>query len=109
MAQHKFKGIGTEQINKAMRSPEVMKSLEARAARILPRTRALAYAANQPLFARALRVETGVRPGTQSQVGVRRSYARVTATLTPQILAESRRAVRAGKPTRQMILRRGAA
>jgi hypothetical protein len=85
-----------------------MQALERRATAMLSRTRALAYAANQPLFARALRVETGVRPGTQSRLGIRRSYARVTATLTPEIIAEGRRAVRAGKPNRQMILRRGA-
>jgi len=71
--------IGRETLDEAARSPEVAAALLAAAQRILPRAQRLAYAAGEKRFADALRVESGVRPGTKSPTGVKRPFARVIA------------------------------
>lgn len=103
MAKDKFTGLSVEKLNEAMQSGEVRRALEARAARALPRTKALALSVGAVEFAKALRVSTGTRPGSGSREGLRRTYARITAEITPTMDKGKRL-----KMSRREILRRGA-
>jgi|GEM_PF-1011096 len=103
MAQ-KFKGIQAAKLNALLQSPNVRAALVARARRSLPRTRALALSVGAEQFARELHIETGTRPGTKADQGLRRPYARITATLT----TEQRKRDGRTRMTRRQILRRGA-
>jgi len=100
----KFTGLSTAQLNEVLQSGTVRKALRDRAARTLPRTRAIAYSAGAAEFAKALKVTEGTRPGAGAKDGLRRPYARIGATITP----ETNRADGRTQLTRQMILRRGA-
>ena len=94
-----------EAVNAALTHQTVLAALQARANQILGRARYNAYAAGRINFGDALRVETGRRPGTKSPTGLKRPYARVTATITPeQHKADSRNA----KASRTKILRSSA-
>lgn len=79
-------------LEQALYSAAVDKALRARAGSLLPRTRALAYSHNLPTLARALDIETGIRPGGKASGGIRRPYARITAQMTTQMRRESARA-----------------
>lgn len=98
----KFTGLKMREVNQLLQTPKVRKELEARAARVAPRARALAYQAGANEFAKAIRVSTGTRPGTGARGGLQRTYARVGATVTPEMVKADRRA----KLTRMQILRR---
>lgn len=99
-----FTGLSTDKLNAIMQLPSVRRALEARAERVLPRTKAIALSANAPAFAEALEVQTGTRPGRDAKHGMRRSYARISAKVTPEI----RKRDKGAKLTRRQILRRGA-
>lgn len=77
--------LSTQMLNKAMQSPKVRKALEAKAQRVLPRAKAIALADGQKAFAQALKVTEGTRPGLRSPIGFKRPYARVGASVTPEI------------------------
>lgn len=83
--------------------PSVRGALESRARRALPAVKAVALSVGARQFADALRVETGTRPGTKAEGGLKRPYARVIAEITP----EMKRADGRTKLTRRQILRRG--
>lgn len=103
MPQPKFSGASTKKMNAVLASPRVRAALAARAARALPRTKAIAIQAGASAFAEELHVEEGIRPGAQAEQGLKRPYARIAATVTP----EDKRADRGQKLSRRQILRRG--
>lgn len=63
----------------AAQSSDVRNALRDKADRMLPRAQREALKAGAIEFARALRVETGTRPGTKSPTGFKRPFARVIA------------------------------
>lgn len=67
-------------IDQIQRSSPVTNALEAKAARMLPRAQRNAINAGLPKFARSLRIERGVRPGTKSPTGLKRQFVRIIAT-----------------------------
>lgn len=67
-------------LDRIQQSQPVTHALEQKAARMLPRAQRLAYSAGLPEFARSLRIESGIRPGTKSPKGLKRQYVRVIAT-----------------------------
>lgn len=69
--------IGQETMDKALASPALLKAVEERAQRQLPKAQRIAVQAGRPMFAAGLRVESGRRPGTKSPYGFKRPYARV--------------------------------
>ena len=94
-----------EAVNAALTHPAIAAAVASRAQQVLGRARYEAYKAGRINFGDALRVEAGNRPGTKSPRGIKRPYARVTATITPeQHEADSRKA----KASRTEILRRSA-
>lgn len=96
--------VTPELLEHAAQSPAVLAALRAKAARVLPNAQRVAAAAGAIEFGRELHVEEGVRPGTKATGGLRRPYARVTATVTD----EMRTADSGAKLTRRQILRRSA-
>ena len=98
----KFSGLSDDAVNELLQLPTVRRALAARAARLLPAAKALALSSGATEFARGLRVTEGTRPGTGAKRGLRRTYARVGAEITPAVLAQDR----AAKLTRRQILRR---
>lgn len=73
--------VSRETLDKAARNPQVIKALRDKADRMLPRAQRLAIAAGLPEFAKAMRVEDGVRPGAKSPKGIKRPYSRVIADM----------------------------
>lgn len=102
MGNPQFTGLSTKALNKALQADKVTNALEARAARVLPRARALAYQAGARQFAQQLHIVSGTRPGLGAVDGLKRPYARVSAALTD----EQVKADRGAKLTRRQILRR---
>lgn len=102
MSTPKFTGLSTKKVNQILQTQTVRKALNDRAARALPRARAIAYQAGATEFAKQLKVVQGTRPGTAAKAGLQRSYARVQATMTD----EQKKRDRAAKITRRQILRR---
>lgn len=94
----------TALLEQAAQHPAVRAALRAKAERVLPRAQRLAAAAGAVAFGRALDVVEGTRPGAKAQGGMRRPYARVTATVTDEI----READAGASLTRRQILRRSA-
>lgn len=96
--------ITVETLNKALDHPAVRAALKAKARRVLPRAQRIAYGAGAKEFAEALELDEGTRPGRKSDGGLKRPFARVTATVTNEMV------VREGPPTmsRSTILRRAA-
>ena len=94
--------LSNAKINEIMANPAVRAALRAKAARVEPRAKSLAYASGAPGLAKALEVVVGVRPGTNSPTGLRRPFARVRAEITDDI----RDSDRGAKLTRRQILRR---
>lgn len=103
MVDRTFTGLNTEQLNAIMQMPSVRAAIAAKAERALPRTKAIALSAGAAAFAEALEIQTGTRPGRDAKRGLRRSYARIAAKVTPEI----RKRDKAAKLTRRQILRRG--
>lgn len=99
----KFTGLSTKRLNEIMQSPAIRAALRKRMERALPRTRAIALQHDAPLFAEALRIEEGTRPGTKAEGGLRRPYARLIADITPEMKRKDSRRL-----SRKQILRRGA-
>lgn len=100
MSQKKIQ-LSDEMFNQVMQSPTVQNRLRDKAARILPRARAIALSDGQAEFAKALEITPGIRPGTKSPTGLKRSYARVGASITPDVKKDGY-----GKLSRQQVLRR---
>ncbi len=94
--------LSTKKINEIMASDAVRDALERKAARVLPRARAIAYSSEAPKLAAALETVPGTRPGTNSPTGLKRPYVRVGAVLTDEIIEEGKRA----RLSRVKILRR---
>lgn len=96
--------ITVETLNAALDTPAVRAALRAKARRVLPRAQRFAYEAGAPEFAEALHLDEGTRPGTLSDGGLKRPYARITADVTEEMR------LRDGRPamTRKTILRRSA-
>ena len=65
--------------------------------------RYLALKAGRPNFADAMRVVVGVRPGAKARGGLKRPYARIISTITPEQHAADNRTA---KLSRTQILRR---
>lgn len=86
-------------------APSVRAAVEAAGRSRLARAKYLAYKAGRKHFGDALRLEVGVRPGGRAKYGQRRPYARITASLTPEQVAEDNRRAR---QSRTQILRRSA-
>lgn len=99
----KFTGIPTKKLNEILRSPAIRAQLKQRMDRALPRTRAIALQAGATAFADSLRIETGIRPGTQAREGLQRPYARIVGDNTPEV----RKADKGARLSRTQILRRG--
>lgn len=71
--------IARATLDQIQRSAPVVQALERKGERMLPRAQRLALAAGRVQFARSLRLEKGIRPGTKSPTGIRRAYVRVIA------------------------------
>ncbi|WNM27551.1 hypothetical protein RN607_00695 [Demequina capsici] len=99
-----FTGLSTKKLNEVLQAQAVRSALEARARRVLPRTRAIAYEVGASEFAGELHVEQGTRPGAKADGGLKRPYARIIAELTP----EQRKKDGRTRLTRRQILRKGA-
>lgn len=89
---------------RALESPAVREALRRRAERLLPRAQRLAYTAGANTFAKSLRVEEGVRPGTKAKGGLQRPFARIVGDSSEEV----RIADAGAKLTRRQILRRAA-
>lgn len=100
----KFTGLSAQKLNELLESPAVRNQLRARANRVLPTAKAIAYSTGAAKFAEALKVSEGTRPGTGAKDGIKRSYARVGAVITPELIKADGRT----QLTRRMILRRAA-
>lgn len=98
----KFTGLSDAKVNEALQLPAVRRALAARAARVLPTARALAYKAGAVEFAKALQASEGTRPGTGAKGGLQRTYARIGAPITEEL----RKADRGASLSRRQILRR---
>lgn len=85
--------------------PDVKAALLKAAATRLNRARYLAYKSGRTNFGDNLRVETGIRPGTSANHGMKRPFARITSTITPEEHAADNRTA---KLSRTQILRRSA-
>ncbi|XBH21610.1 hypothetical protein V5R04_15600 [Jonesiaceae bacterium BS-20] len=96
--------ITSATFDQAFKHPEVKKALARRAAIMLPRAKQQAAKAGRVQLAKALRVESGTRPGTKSSRGIKRPFARLMATY-PE---EARKADAGSKTTARMIMRRAA-
>ena len=89
-------------IAQALAAPAVAAAGQERATRIMRRAQTMAANAGAVEFAKALRVETGVRPGAQSPHGAKRPYARETADITDEMTD----ADRGSRMSRNTIMRR---
>ncbi|MBM6622669.1 hypothetical protein JTF08_13720 [Micrococcaceae bacterium RIT802] len=94
--------LSAEKINEMMGSPAVRKAVAAKAARVLPRAKSLAYSSGADGTGKALEVIEGVRPGTKSPSGLRRPYARIRVEVTDEVREQDR----GSKLSRRQILRR---
>ena len=93
--------ISSKLLNQAMQSPSVQAALRNKAARVLPRAKAIALSDNQPGFAEAIVLTQAERPGTKSPTGLKRPYARIGAVITPEVKDDGY-----NKLTRSQILKR---
>lgn len=93
--------ISRETLDQVIQTTTVQQVLARRAALVLPRAQREAAKAGRTQLAKALRVETGVRPGSKAG-GFKRPYARVIADY-PE---EARKADAGAKLTPRVILRR---
>jgi hypothetical protein len=96
--------VSTELLNEAAQTPAVRAALAAMARRLLPRAQRIAAQAGAVQFGRALRVDTGTRPGTRAHGGLQRPYARIVADVSPAM----DEADAASSLSRRQILRRAA-
>jgi hypothetical protein len=96
--------ITAELLERVAELDGVRGGLEKRARLMLPRAERIAAGAGAVEFGRALRVDTGVRPGAKAEGGLRRPYARVVAIVTE----EMDQADAAATMSRRQILRRAA-
>ncbi len=87
----------------AFASPAVRAAVEDAARSRLAKARYLALKAGRPNFAEAMRVVVGVRPGAKARGGLKRPYARIISTITPEQHAADNRTA---KLSRTQILRR---
>lgn len=95
--------LSSKKFNEVLQNKKVREALKNKADRVLPRSKAIAYSLGASGFAEALHVVEGTRPGTRSPSGLKRPYARVVATVTPQLKRTDGRT----SLTRTQILRRG--
>ena len=93
--------VSPELFNRILDNPRVRQALRDKAARMLPRAKALAYQQGAVNFGDALEMQQGTRPGSGSPSGIARPYARITAELTPEVEQDPRTPL-----TRRKILRR---
>lgn len=100
MSQKKIQ-LSRKLINEAMQSSIVQKRLQDKAARVLPRAKAIALSDGQPALARALEISQAIRSGAKSPSGLQRPYARVGALITAEVKKDGY-----GKLSRQQIMRR---
>ena len=100
MSQKKIQ-LSRKLINEAMQSSIVQKRLQDKAARVLPRAKAIALSDGKAELSKALQVSYGVRSGAKSPSGLQRPYARVGATITPDMKKDGY-----GRLSRQQVLRR---
>ena len=91
--------------DQALAAPAVRAALARAAASRLARARYLAYKSGRINFGDNLRVVVGVRPGASAKYGLKRPFARITSTVTPEQHAADNRAARL---SRTQILRRSA-
>lgn len=95
--------IGEAVFEQVLASPAVRAAIEQAARSRLAKARYLALKAGRTNFADGLQVVVGVRPGAKARGGLKRPYARIISTITPeQHAADSRTA----KLSRTQILRR---
>lgn len=85
MGQKQLSQISTKKLNEALQTASVKAALNDRAARLLPRAKATAYSAGAREFGDALKIERGTRPGTSAKEGMKRTFARVTVEVTPEM------------------------
>ena len=90
-------------LEQAFASPAVRAAVEDAARSRLAKARYLALKAGRPNFAEAMRVVVGVRPGAKARGGLKRPYARIISTITPEQHAADNRTA---KLSRTQILRR---
>lgn len=88
-------------INQALEAQAVRDGITARARLILPRAQRAAAKAGRGELAKRLRLAQGTRPGTKSESGLRRPYARVEANYP----AEAQAADAGATVTTRRILR----
>lgn len=93
--------ITKDLLERAMGTDAVRQALAQRARLVHPRAVRAAADAGALEFAKRLRVEEGVRPGTKSPDGIRRPYARVIADM-PE---DARKADARSRRSRRSILR----
>lgn len=98
----KFTGLSIKQTNDVLASKPVRATVQARADRILPTARSIAFSSGARAFGNSLRAESGIRPGAKSPTGIKRPFTRITGDVTEDI----KRADARSKLSRQQILRR---
>lgn len=81
-------------------APIVRESLASRARIALPAAQREAINAGAPGWARKLRLEEGVRPGTKSPTRIRRPYARV---IGPREVTEGDKPIDRGRILRRVV------
>ena len=96
--------IGRETMQQVATMPSVQAALLARARLVFGIAQTEAYRQGRVNLGDAMRITSGVRPGTKA-AGFRRSYARVESTLTEE---QQKQDNARGKQSRAQIMRRAA-
>ena len=96
--------IGRETMQQVATMPSVQAALQAKARLVFGIAQTEAYRQGRVNLGDAMRITSGVRPGTKS-AGFRRSYARVESTLTEE---QQKQDNARGKQSRAQIMRRAA-
>lgn len=84
--------ISIETLQAAAESQAVRSALAAQARLLLPRAQRVAAQNGRTRLAKALRIESGTRPGTNAHGGFKRPYVRLAATYTEDDRAADSRA-----------------
>lgn len=96
--------IGRETMQQVATMPSVQAALQAKARLVFGIAQTEAYRQGRVNLGDAMRITSGVRPGTKA-AGFRRSYARIESTLTEE---QQKQDNARGKQSRAQIMRRAA-
>lgn len=94
--------LSSKTFDQALQSDPVRRALAARAARMLPKAQLEAAKAGRLQLAKALKVQSGVRPGTKAKGGMKRPFYRIYADYPEELSKLDSRA----RLTSREVLRR---